>query len=98
MKRIRLIGCIVTLFLILPSIGFAIDFIWKDKQGSRYYDCGGHVVGGRAKVKKHSDGLYRVKSALINRMIRATSIYHAAQIACGVRPEFEYQPQTKTEE
>jgi hypothetical protein len=90
MKRKLII--LTTGLIFLSGTVSAIDFIWKDEQGDHYYDCGGHVVGGRARIKPMGDGLYRAQGVRINRLIRADSIYHAAQIACGERPETELPP------
>ncbi len=75
-----------------------MDYVWKDETGVRIYDCGGHVVGGRAKIKDLGDGTYRAQGVKINRIIRATSIYHAAQIVCGEKPEFEPAPRKPQDE
>ncbi|MBT3226772.1 MAG: hypothetical protein HN580_13715 [Deltaproteobacteria bacterium] len=89
--------CLVSLLFFLTSTGYAIDFIWKDDNGVRIYDCGGFAVGGRAKIKDLGDGTFRAQGVRINRFIRAKSIYHAAQIVCGEKPEFEPAPQQKPE-
>ncbi len=87
----------ITLLLILTSVGYAIDYIWKDDSGIRIYECGGHAVGGRAKIKALGAGTYRAHGVKINRVIRADSIYHAAQIVCGEKPEFEPAPEEQEE-
>lgn len=97
MKKAAIIGFLV-LALSMPLTLFAIDFIWKDATGARIFDCGGHAVGGRAKIKALGNGEYRAQGVRINRIIRADSIYHAAQIVCGEKPEFEPAPQEPQEE
>lgn len=80
--------------VLLLSFAFsvqAIEYKWTDHKGNRHFDCGGFAVGGEAIVKARSKDIYRVKSSLINRTVRATSIYHAAQIACGEKEEYEQQ-------
>ncbi len=89
--------CLMTLALSMISGVYAIDFIWKDATGARIYDCGGHAVGGRAKIKALGDGTYRAQGVRINRIIIADSIYHAAQIVCGEKPEFKPTPQSPQE-
>lgn len=91
MKKTTL-ACLVFLLIFAFEI-FAINFIWKDDSGVHIYDCGGFAVGGRAKIKALGDGLYRAQGVRINRIIRADSVYHAAQIVCGEKPEFEPAPQ-----
>lgn len=86
MKRI-LIKMVFLPLLLAPISGFALEYLWTDEYGSRVYDCGGLKVGGRAAVKDKGQGFYRVKGVLINREVRATSIMHAAQIACGEAEE-----------
>ena len=62
-------------------------------------DCGGFVVGGEAAIKELGRGIYRAKGILINRQIRARSMYHAAQIACGEAEETpEPKPATETDQ
>lgn len=89
--------CLFFFSTVLVSGAYALDFIWKDDSGARIYDCGGHAVGGRARIKALGDGTYRAKGVRINRIIRADSIYHAAQIVCGEKPEFAPAPQPKSE-
>jgi hypothetical protein len=87
--------------LLTPVSGFALEYLWTDEYGSRVFDCGGLVVGGRAAIKDKGQGLYRVKGVLINREVRATSIIHAAQIACGEIEEeiaVEQKPAAKDNE
>ena len=86
------------MLLMAASNAYAIDFVWKDKYGNRYFQCAGNVVGGQSKVKELDLGLYRVRSALINREITARSYYHAAQIGCGEAPEDDNSPQKPAEE
>jgi len=87
------------LMLLFPISGFSLEFLWVDDYGRRLYDCGGHVVGGRAAVKDKGYGIYRVKSVLINREIRANSILHAGRIACGeAKEEPMNQQNPETEE
>ena len=88
MKK-RVIGLGIALFLLAPVIASGIDFVWRDEKGGYYYECGGHVVGGRARVKAEGKNLYRVEGVRINRVIRASSVYHAAQIVCGEKPEMD---------
>ncbi len=92
------------LMALVPVSGLALEFLWIDDYGSRVFDCGGLYVGGRAYVKDRGQGVYRVKGVLINREVRATSIFHAAKIACGEAPEYapveqepEPQPSNKKE-
>jgi len=95
----RFLGTVLAAGLLLfPAAVWAIDFVWKDATGIHIYDCGGHVVGGRAQIKAMGDGMYRAKGVRINRLIRADSIYHAAQIACGEKPEFESPPPAESTE
>ncbi len=75
--------------LLMPGSVFAIEYLWTDQQGVRHFDCGGFVVGGEAAIKELGRGLYRAKGILINRKVRANSIYHAARIACGEAEEFQ---------
>ncbi len=90
----KLILNLMFLFLFLtPFSASAIDFVWKNEQGVHYYECGGHVVGGRAEVKDLGRGMYRVRGVLVNRVIRANSLYHAAQITCGEKKEYEERTQ-----
>ena len=86
------------ILLMLSSNAHAIDFLWKDKYGNRYFQCAGNVVGGQSKVKKLDLELYRVRSALLNREITARSYYHAAQIGCGESPEIDSSPQKPAEQ
>lgn len=97
MKKTTII-CLVLLLSALTVSVYAIDYIWKDDSGVRIFDCGGLTVGGRAKIKDLGDGLYRAQGVRINRIIRADSIYHAAQIVCGEKPEFEPAPRKPKEE
>lgn len=90
----------LSLVVLLLSAAFsvqAIEYKWTDHQGNRHFDCGGFSVGGEAVVKARANGIYRVKSVLINRTVRASSIYHAAQIACGEKEEYEQQQTTNEE-
>lgn len=96
MKKAALIG-LVSFLLGVSSMAYALDFIWKDESGVRIYDCGGFAVGGRAKIKDLGDGTYRARGVRINRIIRANSVYHAAQIVCGEKPEFEPAPKEEPE-
>jgi len=89
--------CFITILFILTSTGYAIDYLWKDETGIRIFDCGGHAVGGNAEIKALGDGTYRAHGVRINRVIRADSIYHAAQIVCGEKPEFEPAPKEQEE-
>lgn len=86
-KLLLLVG--LCIFVSGWTSSYAIDFVWKDKHGNRYYQCAGNVVGGQAKVKAIDLDQFRVRSALINRIIQARSLYHAAQIACGEAEEIE---------
>ena len=98
MKKLILF-IIFSLMALLPVSGFSLEFLWTDDYGSRVFDCGGLRVGGRAYVKDRGQGIYRVKGVLINREVRATSIFHAAKIACGEAPEYapvEQQPAKQT--
>jgi len=88
------IACLLILLAGLTTPVLAIDFVWKDETGIHTYDCGGHAVGGTARIKALGDDLYRAQGVRINRVIRADSIYHAAQIVCGEKPEFEQAPQS----
>ncbi|MCP4751503.1 MAG: hypothetical protein GY866_11460 [Proteobacteria bacterium] len=76
-----------SLLLVLSAFAYAIDFIWKDDQGIKYYDCGGTAVAGQAEVKGVGNGMYRVRGIRLNRVIKANSAYHAAQIVCGEKKE-----------
>ncbi len=96
MKKSILI-CFVALLFFLTSTGYAIDYIWKDDTGIRIYDCGGFAVGGHARIKDLGDGTFRAQGVKINRIIRASSIFHAAQIVCGEKPEYEPAPQQQPE-
>ncbi|NQU62658.1 MAG: hypothetical protein HQ517_00010 [SAR324 cluster bacterium] len=93
MKK-TVITCFSALLFPLISPGYAIDYIWKDVHGVRVYDCGGYSVGGRAKIKDLGNGTFRAQGVKLNRIIKADSIYHAAQIVCGEKPEFEPTPAT----
>ncbi len=73
--------------LCFPISGFALEYLWTDDYGSRVFECGGLRVGGRAYIKDKGRGIYRVRGVLIDRQIRATSLFHAAKIACGEAPE-----------
>ena len=98
MKKLILF-LIVGLIIGLPVSGLALEFLWIDDYGSRVFDCGGLRVGGRAYVKDRGQGVYRVKGVLINREVRATSIFHAAKIACGEAAEYapvEQEPVQQT--
>ena len=97
MKKI-LIYLIFISSMSIPINIFAIEYIWKDDQGNRYFDCGGFVVGGEAVVKEVGRELYRVRGVLIDRQIKATSIFHAAQIACGEREEVTEKKQVEKPE
>ncbi|MFH2131360.1 MAG: hypothetical protein ABIK68_13375 [bacterium] len=97
MKKAAFI-CSLTILFLLSSTGYAIDFIWKDGTGAAIYDCGGFAVGGRAKIKDLGDGTFRAQGVKINRIIRADSVFHAAQIVCGERPEFEPAPRQQNDE
>ncbi len=88
MKK-RLLKLAVLLIFCLPINVFAIEYIWTDHQGNRHFDCGGFVVGGKAIIKDLGRSRFRARGVLIDREIQATSIYHAAQIACGERDEYE---------
>lgn len=90
--KTQLLLLIIVISLVVPSMVFGIDFVWKDEKGGHYYECGGYVVGGRTRVKAEGGDMYRVKGSMMNRIIKATSIYHAAQIACGEKPEMDEQP------
>ncbi len=96
MKKSTLIFSIILLFFLI-STGYAIDYLWKNDNGVRIYDCGGFAVGGQAKIKDLGDGTFRAQGVRINRVIRANSIYHAAQIVCGEKPEFEPAPRQQPE-
>lgn len=87
--KTRNLKIIILLVLWFPTSVFAIDYLWTDHQGARHFDCGGFVVGGQAVIKDVGKGRYRAKGVLIDREISANSIYHAAQIACGERDEYE---------
>ena len=87
--KTRLLYLVVLLALCIPTSVFAIEYLWTDHQGNRHFDCGGFVVGGKAIIKDLGRGRFRARGVLIDREIQATSIYHAAQIACGERDEFE---------
>ncbi len=91
--KTTLIKCLLTLLLLMPIPALAIEYLWTDAKGRRHFDCGGFVVGGEATVKDLGRGQYRVRGVLVNRRISASSIYQAAQIACGERKEFEPPPQ-----
>ena len=87
--KTRLLMLIVLLMFCIPGPAFALEYIWTDHQGNRHFDCGGFVVGGKAAIKDMGRGRYRARGVLVDREIRANSIYHAAQIACGERDEYE---------
>ena len=98
MKKLMLF-LIIGLMAFFPVSGFALEFLWIDDYGSRVFDCGGLHAGGRAYVKDRGQGVYRVKAVLINREVRATSIFHAAKIACGEAQEYapvEQKPAQQT--
>jgi hypothetical protein len=88
MKK-TLVCLMIFLIIIAPVSVFAIEFLWTDKHGNRHFDCGGLFAGGTAIIKEQAKGVYRAKSVLIDRQIRAHSIYHAGQVACGEKPEPE---------
>ncbi len=88
MKK-RLLTAIIAIAISIPTLVYAIEYLWTDKKGGRIFDCGGIVIGGKARIKEIGRNRYRVKGALINREVTARSIIHAAQIACGIVPEFE---------
>ncbi len=83
--------CKLTLLIVLgmSTPAMAIEYLWTDQLGRRHFDCGGFVVGGRASVKDLGRGQYRVQGVLVDRQVTAASVYHAAQIGCGERKEFE---------
>ncbi len=78
---------IIFLIIVIPVSVFALDYLWTDHKGNRYFDCGGFIVGGEAVIKEKGPGYFRAKGVLVDRVIRASSIYHAAQVACGERKE-----------
>jgi len=105
MKKLLLTISSLCLLLGIGAILYAVDLVWKDKYGARYFQCAGSMVGGQAKVKAIGANLFRVKSGIINREIQADSIHHAAQIACGEReqvgeppenPDLEQEPTQET--
>jgi hypothetical protein len=85
--KLLILKLAAVLILVIPGSAFAIEYLWTDQQGVRHFDCGGFIVGGEAAIKELGRGLYRAKGILINRQVRATSIYHAARIACGEADE-----------
>lgn len=87
--KIRILSISTLLCLALSLPASALEYLWTDHHGSRHFDCGGFVVGGEAAIKDLGRGRYRARGVLIDREIQARSIYHAAQIACGVSDEFE---------
>jgi len=74
------------LSIVIPTVSYAIDFLWKDERGGYHYDCGGYKVGGEARVKAEGKDLYLVKGVRISGVIRAYSISDAAQRVCGEKP------------
>ena len=86
MKK-TIITLVILSTLLIPLSTFGLEYIWTDEQGNRIYDCGGHAVAGKVRVKDRGYGIYRVHGVLINREIHADSIIHAARIACGEAKE-----------
>ncbi|MBU3917758.1 hypothetical protein KKA14_19695 [bacterium] len=85
--RKTLLFLVSFLIIVIPVSVFSIEYLWTDDQGNRYFECGGFVVGGEAVIKEQGPGLFRARGVLVDRQIRARSIYHAAQVACGESKE-----------
>jgi len=61
----------------------AIDYVYIDDHGIRYYLCDALGAGGTAGVKYAGNGNYRITSGFKTGMIQAGSLILAARIACG---------------
>lgn len=78
------INFVFTLILLLiPAHLLAIDYVYIDDHGIRYYRCDAMGAGGTAAVKYAGKGKYRITSGFKTGMVRADSLILAARIACG---------------
>jgi hypothetical protein len=96
MKKFVIVFMFVGLLTAVVSV-FGLEYRWKDDHGNRHFDCGGFVVGGEAVIKDIGWGVYRVKGVLIDRTVRAHSIYQAARIACGEEKELAEKKEDSAE-
>jgi len=75
------------LFFLIPMPLIAIDYVYVDDHGIRYYLCDALGAGGTAAVKYAGNGNYRITSGFKTGMIQADSLILAARIACGEMKE-----------
>ena len=93
MKK-KIITLVISLGLVLPISGFAVEYLYKDDKGNVYFACNAQGAGGRAKVKPRGSGRYRVYGGHYSGNISAYGTYKgvfmgvdsaeaAARVACG---------------
>ena len=85
----------VLLIFLIPTPLIAIDYMYIDDHGIRYYRCDALGAGGTTGVKYAGNGKYRITSGFKTGMIRAGSLLIAARIACGELKEIEVPAQNE---
>ncbi len=81
MKKI-IFNTLITLLIVSPTAVYSLEKKWQDDKGYRYYECDARS-GDRIKIIAVDKGRYKVLGSYTGRIIRATSAYDAAMIACG---------------
>ncbi|MDT8447188.1 MAG: hypothetical protein RRB13_09900 [bacterium] len=81
-KKIKA-AAILTLFLWAPSLQ-AVEFLYKDENGQRHFQCSGLGGGGKARAKQVGKDKYLVfGGAYKGIVVPAISFFEAARKACG---------------
>ena len=86
----------VLLIFLIPIPLIAIDYMYIDNHGIRYYRCDALGAGGTAEVKYAGNGKYRITSGFKTGIIQAGSLILAARIACGEVKEMKTPVQKET--
>ena len=86
----------VLLIFLIPIPLIAVDYMYIDNHGIRYYRCDALGAGGTAEVKYAGNGKYRITSGFKTGIIQAGSLILAARIACGEVKEMKTPVQKET--
>jgi len=84
MKKIFISASITTFLFLLAPVAHAVDYIYKDDRGFKYYQCNNFGGGGVARVKMVGKQKYLVYGGIFKGyVVPATGPVEAARKACG---------------
>jgi hypothetical protein len=84
------------LIFLIPIPLMAIDYMYIDDHGIRYYRCDALGASGTPGVKFAGNGKYRITSGFKTGIVQAGSLILAARIACGEIKEMKAPVQKET--